>query len=358
MKLSLAFAGLFLCPTESIFDIFEQTNHMAQPEKDRLADALFARNLISDEQRVTVKAYHSLGIFSLRNELSFLLYTAVLLFTSGIGILIYQNIDSIGHMAILALILAMTGICFYFCFKKSPTFRWEETFFESPTYDYLVLLATILSCIFIGYVQVQYEPFGKDIGVMTLLSAAVALFTGYYFDNRSALSIGVTGLVAFVGITITPRAVIDNNMYTTDAQTYTGIALAVFLAVWAEYSWRKNLKKHFRLVFDTFALHLAGLCCIKGMFEPYWFAMVPILAGACFYFYRKSHEVNAISLFVFALVYGYIGVNILLFKFIEATEFYEFFTLLTILAPVYFIGSIFLFIKLIKQFNHDTDDRD
>lgn len=343
---------------EAFFDIFEQIIAMEQSEKEHLTDTLFERGLISEDQCVTVKAYHSLGIFSLRNELSSLLYTAVLLFTSGIGILIYQNIDSIGHMAILALILAMTGICFYFCFKKAPAFRWEETFFESPTYDYLVLLATILSCIFIGYLQVQYEPFGKDIGAMTLLSAAVALFTGYYFDNRSALSIGVTGLVAFVGITITPRAVIDNNIYTTDTQTYTGIALAALLAFWAEYSWRKNLKKHFRLVFDTFALHLAGLCCIKGMFEPYWFAMVPILAGACFYFYRKSHAVNAISLFVFALVYGYIGVNILIVKFIEATELYQSFMLLTFLAPLYFIGSIILFIRLIKQFNHRNDDRD
>lgn len=331
---------------------------MEKTENNPITDTLFERGLISDDQRITIEAHHSLGIFSLRNELSFLLYTAVLLFTSGVGILIYKNIDSIGHTAILTLILALTGVCFYFCFKKAPAFSWNETVFESPTYDYLVLLATILSCIFIGYVQVQYQPFGKDVGTMTLLSAAVALFTGYYFDNRSSLSVGVTGLIAFVGITITPRAVIDNNVYTTDAQTYTGISLAAVLAFWAEYSWRKNLKKHFRLVFDTFALHLAGLCCIKGMFEPYWLAMVPLLAGTCYYFYRKSYAVNAISLFVFAMVYGYIGVNILLFKFIEATEFYEFFTLLTILAPVYFIGSIFLFIRLIKQFNQDTDDRD
>lgn len=358
MKMSLAFAGLFLCPTESIFDIFGQINPMEETENDHITDTLFARGMISDDQRVTIKAYHSLGIFSLRNELSFLLYTAVLLFTSGVGILIYKNIDSIGHTAILTLILALTGVCFYFCFKKAPTFSWQETVFESPTYDYLVLLATILSCIFIGYVQVQYELFGPGIGVMTLLSAAAALFSGYYFDNRSALSIGVTGLIAFVGITITPRAVIDNNMYTTEAQTYTGIALAVLLAFWAEFSHRRNLKKHFRLVFLTFALHLVSLCCLKGMFEPYWMVFVPLLTAACYFFYRKSYKLDAISIFVFALVYGYIGVNILLFKFIEAVELYEFFTFLTILSPVYFIASIFLFIKLIKRFNQHADDRD
>src|SRR5690606_26629417 len=209
---------------------------MEENERDRLSKRLLEEKLISEDQFIAVKAYHSLGVFSLRNELSFLLYLSVLLFTSGVGILIYKNIDSIGHTATLTLLLALIGVCFYVCFKKAPEFRWEETAFESPTYDYLVLLGTILSCIFIGYMQVQYEPFGKDISTTTLLSALLALYFGYYFDNKSALSIGITGLIAFIGITITPRALIANEIYTTETQTYTGILLALLLAVWAEYA--------------------------------------------------------------------------------------------------------------------------
>jgi len=62
----------------------------------------------------------------------------------------------------------------------------------------------------------------------------------------------------------------------------------------------------------------------------------------------------SISVFVFVLIYSYIGFNILLFKwldFIEADHFYE---ALILLTPLYVIGSIFLFIRAIKQFNRKT----
>lgn len=81
------------------------------------------KNLISEEQFEQIQAYRNFNIFSLNNELQFLLYLSVLLFTSGIGILIYQNIDRIGHVAILSLLLVVTIICFYFCFKNADGFK-------------------------------------------------------------------------------------------------------------------------------------------------------------------------------------------------------------------------------------------
>jgi uncharacterized membrane protein YobD (UPF0266 family) len=60
---------------------------------------------------------------SLPNEMRFLLNSSVLLFTSGIGILIYQNIDNIGHIAVLSILVIVTIICFYFCLKNSDGFK-------------------------------------------------------------------------------------------------------------------------------------------------------------------------------------------------------------------------------------------
>ena len=94
------------------------------------------------------------------SELKLFLYLSVLLFTSGIGILIYQNIDTIGHIAILSLLLIVTAICFYFCFKKSVGFSYQETQFKNSVFDYLILAAVLLSIIFIGYLQFQYVEGG------------------------------------------------------------------------------------------------------------------------------------------------------------------------------------------------------
>jgi heme/copper-type cytochrome/quinol oxidase subunit 2 len=83
--------------------------------------------------------------------------------------LIYKNIDSIGHIAILSILLIVIAVCFYYCFKNSKGFQKTETTFENPVLEYLVLAANILTCIFIGYLQFQYKPFGTHYGLATLI---------------------------------------------------------------------------------------------------------------------------------------------------------------------------------------------
>ena len=55
--------------------------------------SLLDKNLITENQYQEINAYRNLNIFSLNAELKLFLYLSVLLFTSGIGILIYNNID-------------------------------------------------------------------------------------------------------------------------------------------------------------------------------------------------------------------------------------------------------------------------
>lgn len=326
-------------------------------EKEAIVQRLLEENCITEKEFAAVKAYRSLGIFSLHNELQFLLYAAVLLFTSGAGIVIYKNIDTIGHTIILALLLAVCGICYYFCFKNSKGFSHREVDFESPFFNYLVLAATILSCIFVGYLHVQYQPFGENLSWTTFVSAAVGFATAYYFDNRSALSIGITGLAASIGITITPKALMENDFFENPALFYYGIGLGFLLILWAEYSGRTDLKKHFAIIFISFAQHLIGICAIVGMTGDFWFVYAVFLAAAGVYFYRKSHPMQSTAVFVFFLIYSYIGFNILMFRLFDLIEAYQFYEVLTIVSPIYIIGSIFLFIRSIKQFNKKTDDR-
>ena len=134
--------------------------------KELATISLFEKNYISEEQFVQIKAYRGLNIFSLHNELRLLLYLSVTLFTSGIGILIYQNIDSIGHIAMLSVLFLIIIVSFYFCFKNASKFEKQETFFQNSLYDYLLLLANILTCTFVGYLQFQYQTFGTHYGLV------------------------------------------------------------------------------------------------------------------------------------------------------------------------------------------------
>ena len=312
---------------------------------------LFDKEVLNKAQKTSIENYLSLGVFSLRNELLFLMYLSVLLFTSGVGVLIYKNIDTIGHSVIVLILFALIVTCYYFSFKKSKGFTKLDEDFENPIYNYLVLLATILSCTFMGYIQYQYHVFGKQFEISILVAAFIALGTSYYFNNKSALSIGLTALAASIGITLTPQTLIDNDVYWNQNLSYYGLILGLLIIVWANYSRQINLKKHFDLVLLTFALHLISICCIAGLINDYWFLFIFILGISTLYFYKISFKIRAISIYVCSLLYAYIGFNIFMGRLISMVDFSDVYELLFFFLPFYFLGSIVLFITVIKKFN-------
>jgi hypothetical protein len=324
--------------------------------EENATNKLFARNLINKEQMDQIAAYRDLNVFSLHTELKLFLYLSVLLFTSGIGILIYENIDSIGHIAILSLLLIVTVICFYFSFKNAPRFQKQQTNFENPLFDYLILAAMLLSCIFIGYLQYQYTTFGTHYDLATLIPTVIGFFCAYYFDNKSILAVAITGLAAYIGLSVSPQALLNNDFYQTESLSYSAIGLGISLVVWSLYSAKIDLKKHFNLVFLTFALHLISISCINKLFEPYWGIFIILLSGSSYYFYKTSQQINSVSLFVFTVLYAYFGFNFLLFKIIELIDIEDLLVPFSFLVPFYFIGSIILFIRLIKKFNKKNAD--
>jgi hypothetical protein len=322
--------------------------------EDQLTQSLFEKKLINDTQFKQVKAYRSLNIFSLNAELKFLLYLSVLAFITGIGVIIYENIDAIGHSAILSLILVVTVVCYYFSFKNSNGFQKQETQFGNPVFDYLILAAILLTCIFIGYLQFQYTTFGTHYGLATLIPTAIGFFCAYYFDNKSILSIAITGLAAYIGLSINPQSLLSTDFYNEDSLSFFAIGLGVALILWSIYSTKIELKKHFTLVYLTFGLHLISISCVNNLFESYWLVFAVILAAALYYFYISSYKVKSVSLFIFTIIYAYIGVNILLFKAIQFLNIDDFLIAFSFFIPFYLIVSIILFIRLIKKFNKNS----
>lgn len=328
---------------------------------DQATKSLLDKNLITENQYHEITTYRNLNVFSLNAELKLFLYLSVLLFTSGIGILIYKNIDSIGHIALLSILLIVIAACFYYCFKNSKGFQKTETVFESPILEYLVLAANILTCIFIGYLQFQYKPFGTHYDLATLIPTIVSFFCAYYFDNKSVLTIAITGLAAYIGLSVTPQDLLHNDFYSNPNLSYSAIILGGLLILYTIYSSRINLKTHFNIIYLTFALHLISIASISNMVDDYsydgiWMLFGLVLAASSYYFYKVSHETKAMSLYVFMIVYAYIGLNIFVFRFFEFIDFSDIWMLFVFILPAYFIGSIVLFIKLIKNFHKEITE--
>ena len=312
---------------------------------------LFEKNLITEAQWEAIATQRRLNLFSLHNELRLLLYLSILSFTSGIGILIYQNIDSIGHAILLSLLFVVIVASLYFCFKNASGFDKKEVNFANPLFDYLVLLSVVLSCTFIGYLQYQYHPLGPDYGWATLLSTVVCLSSAYYFDTKSALSLAITGLAAYIGLTVNPMTLIENDIYNTTSLSYSGIALGCVLILWSNYAARIDLKQHFNFTYLTFAIHLITIACITNLYGDYWPLFALLLGATVYYFLKVSYKTHATSLFVFSLIYGYVGINVVIAKILSLLQWDTFSELLVVALPFYLILSVIGFIKLIKNFN-------
>ena len=312
---------------------------------------LYQKEFLNDKDLEEIANYQKKGIFSLRNELLLMIYFSIILFTSGIGVIVYNNIDSIGHLAILSANFILMLVCFYFSFKKTKEYSNDEVVFENPLYDYLVLTGSLLACIFLGYINFQYQIFDDSYAYVSLISAFLCFAVAYYFDNRIVLSMAITSLAAFIGISITPKSLFLNEVYSNLELTYSGLVLGIVLLVWMEYSLKNKIKAHFHFIYSTFALHLLGVCVLSGLVSEHWWFFILILIGFVYYFYQFSYRILDTSLFAFMLLYGYFGLNILGGRILSLIYLEFIYQLLVMMAPFYVIASIYLFIRLVKQFN-------
>src|ERR1700744_4396677 len=128
---------------------------------------LHTEGLISAESLQKADAAESGRLFSLHWELRLLLYLGVILLTGGLGVLVYKNIDTIGHQAVLAFIALVTIACFFYCARKKPPFSWDKVKAPDSFFDYILLLGCLSLLIFLGYLQHEYNTFGDHYGSAT-----------------------------------------------------------------------------------------------------------------------------------------------------------------------------------------------
>lgn len=249
------------------------------------------------------------GVFSIYWELRVLLYLGVLLLTGGLGILVYKNIDSIGHAAVLAGIGCMTAGCFAWCLLKKAPFRWDFVGSPDALFDYLLLLGCLCLLIFLGYWQFEYQVFGTHFGLAAFIPMTILFASAYLFDHRGVLSLAITNLAAWAGIAITPLSLLRSGAFSEDRLIYTGVLLGAVLLLAGRLSRVRGWKAHFELTWSNFGLHLLFVSLLAGLFRfdriyLLWFLGLLAVAGFLFIQARAQRSFY----FIVAIVgYSYIG---------------------------------------------------
>ncbi|MCU0355717.1 MAG: DUF2157 domain-containing protein [Cytophagales bacterium] len=264
------------------------------------------RGLISDEQQAAIEQDENNRPFSLHWELKTLLYLGVTLLNAGLGWLIYENIDDIGHGVVIALIAAICIGCFVYVYRHRQPFSRQLTESPSPYFDYVLLLGCLMFVILEGYLQFQYNIFGSRYGLATFVPMAFFFTNAYRFDHKGVLSLGITALASWLGIASTPRDVFNSLSFHDSSLAWTGALLGVVLCGAAFLSEQRDFKKHFAFTYLNFGIHILFIACLGGIMglENPLFSPLAVAAVAFFIWYARKQA--SLYFMIVALIYGYI----------------------------------------------------
>src|SRR5688572_22514944 len=295
--------------------------------------------VISDLSFQKIKAQCGKQLFSLHWELKTILYSGILLLTSGIGVLVYKNIETIGHQAVLLFIGLTSAVSFFYCYKKKPGFSFEKV--ESPDsfFDYILLLGCLTFITFVGYLQFQFNVFGERYELAIFIPMVVLFFNAYYFDHLGVLSLAITNLAAWAGITVTPLEILKANDFNSESIIITGILLGVLLILAGIITQKRKIKPHFAFTYTNFGAHLLFISCLAAMFRFDWLYLLwfIILIAICYFFYIKAVREKSFYFLLILTLYAYIGISYVIMKLIFDTT--DLGITGAYLAFIYFIAS-------------------
>lgn len=313
---------------------------------------LLHQELIAPEEAEKIAHFESNKPFSLHWELKTLLYLGVILLNVGLGILIYENIDTIGHAALIVAIGMVSAACFWYAIRHRSAFSTGATISPTPFYDYILLLGCLSFLIMEGYWQYQYQIFGSRYGLATLIPAILFLGMAYWLDNRGVLSLGITAFAAWLGITLTPQNLLSQNDFSSERMVATGVFLGFLLTLIPFISERQQFKKHFSLTYLNFGVHIGILSCLAGMMSLdrllIYFPLFVLAVSFYFWYARKQHSFYFLLV---AVIYGYIGGTYMVFKVIDRMSmdliayFYLFYFMASCAGVIVFLTNYKRFFK-------------
>jgi len=318
---------------------------------------LHREGLITDDSLQKVEAVENARLFSLHWELKTLLYLGVTLLSGGFGILVYKNIDTIGHHVILAIIALVSLGCFYYCRRNAAPFSVDKVQAPNPFFDYILLLGCLTMITFIAYLQYAYFVFGDRYGLATFIPMLILFVSAYSFDHLGVLSLAITNLAAWMGIAVTPMRILKENNFDDQRLIYTGLVLGIILLLAALASEKRNIKKHFEFTYNNFGTHILFIAGLAGLFLYQlfiiWFVFLLLIA---YYIYRQAMKKNSFYFLLLVALYTYVALSYVIIRILDKMGVYNMNSIY--LGLLYFILSAIALVRILIVFNRKMKAND
>jgi hypothetical protein len=280
----------------------------------RIPHDVFQKGQITKDQYETIDRITAGKIVSVYFELRTLLYLGVLLFTTGVGILVYKNIGELGHLVIIGLLILITAACFYYIFTRGPGYSNGVVQGPTPYFDYVVLLGSLLFISVQGYLQFQFDILTENLAYSTLITAVLFFFIAYRFDHLGTLSLAITALASFFSISISSQKWYSGEFFSGSHVYTTAIVFGIALAIGALFLDWKKIKPHFTFTYLNFAtlIFFGGAIAAMFMNESRFGFFVLLIYGGCAFAYFMARQRKSFMLLLYAFVAGYVATTYLL----------------------------------------------
>lgn len=240
--------------------------------------------------------------FSVHGELRLVLYSAVAMLATGAGWLLKDNYLRIGPLALCALIALAAAACYATAVRAH--LRSQS---RTQAGDYLLLLGALLLSADVGYAEYQFRWLGDHWSLHLLLLAAWHGATAYLFDSRLLLSLSLSSLAAWFGISMRLPDFLGLRRGTF-AFGSRALCCAGLMALWYMLDSRAGWRRSFATVLRHFALNVACWGALCWCFDPDWrWAGLALLALVVAPAIRHGLRTRDELQLVFATLYGAVG---------------------------------------------------
>ena len=258
------------------------------------------------------------GLVTVHDELRVLLYLGVLLITGGVGLLVEENLDRIGPVAIAIVLGLAAAAVLVWVARVSPPFSWREVPSPNLAFDYMLLLGVLLAAADLAYVEVRFTPLGANWTWHLLIVAVLTGIAAFRFDSRIVFSLALSTFAAWRGVAVSR---IGSSLWngSVDAVRWNAIACGALFAVLGLVLLKTGRKAHFEPV----AVHLGWLLIFGGLASGWgeagsvwiFYTVGLLLCGAGLA--AAAYRFRRFPLFAFGVIGGYAALSRLIAEAID-----------------------------------------
>ena len=260
---------------------------------------------ISAEQYTHLAALSRGEPFSVFLELNVLLYAGVVAFVAGLGWTVTTWSQQLGDIVVLAALSSILAACSWYCFSRAPAWSPAETAAPSPIFDYVLYLGSLTWSVELAYIEKRFHLLSGQWDLYLLATAGLYFYIAYRFDNRLVLSLALSSLAGWFGLTISHWPSHQDATYRQYAILY-----SLIISVAGAITQRRGLKPHFFGTYLNVAANILFWALLSGVVDrPGYGLWFLALVAACAASLAWGLSRREFSFVAYSAVYGYVGVS-------------------------------------------------